>query len=108
MSLIAALAPPLLTAREQVASFLGNLIYVYSLVIIAYILSSLLLSLGLRIPYSRVSDAVLSFLREVSEPYLRVFRRILPPFGGFDLSPMIALFVLYIVRGLLVNAVSGG
>lgn len=99
---------PLLTARGQAASYISALLYIYSLVIIAYIVSSLLQSLGVRIPYSRASDAVLGFLRDVSEPYLRLFRRFLPSFGGFDLSPMIALFVLYIVRGLLVSAVSGG
>ena len=98
----------LLTARDQVANYLDALIYIYSLVIIAYILTSLVLSLGLRIPYSRWSDAVLGFLRDVSEPYLRLFRRILPPFGGFDFSPMIALFLLFFVRGLLVSAVRGG
>lgn len=102
------MTPLLLTARDQVANYISALIYIYGLVIIAYIVSSLLLSLGLRVPYSRWSDAVLGFLRDVSEPYLRLFRRILPPFGGLDLSPMIALFLLYLVGGVLVSAVRGG
>lgn len=98
---------PLLSARVDAANYVSALFYIYSLVIIAYILSSLLLSLGLRIPYSRVSDAVLGFLRDVSEPYLRIFRRVLPSFGGLDFSPIIALFLLNIVRSLLVSAISG-
>ncbi|GAC1437739.1 MAG: hypothetical protein NVSMB51_12500 [Solirubrobacteraceae bacterium] len=102
------MTPLLLTAREQAANYISALVYIYGLVIIAYILSSLLFSLGLRVPYSRWSDAVLGFLRDVSEPYLRLFRRLIPGFGGLDFSPMIALFVLYFVGGVLVAAVRGG
>ena len=61
-------------------------------------------SFGLRLPYSRWSDAVLTFLRDVCEPYLRLFRRFIPPIGMFDFSPMIAIIVLYIVRTIVVNA----
>jgi YggT family protein len=50
---------------------------------------------------------VLSFLRDVSEPYLRLFRRFIPPLGAFDLSPMIAIIVLYILSSLLGNAIRG-
>ena len=38
----------------------------------------LIFSLGVRVPYSRWSDAVLDFLRDVSEPYLRIFRPLHP------------------------------
>ena len=58
-------------------------------------------------PYSRWSDAILKFLRDVSEPYLRLFRRFIPPLGAFDLSPMIAIIVLYIVQSLVVSAIAG-
>ena len=61
----------------------------------------------MRLPYSRWSDAVLNFLRDVCEPYLRIFRRFIPPIGMFDLSPMIAIIVLYIVRTIVVNAIAG-
>ena len=60
----------------------------------------MLFSFGMRTPYSRWSDAVLGFLRDVSEPYLRLFRKFIPPLGAFDLSPMIAIIVLYVVRSL--------
>jgi YggT family protein len=58
-------------------------------------------------PYSRFSDAVLKFLRDVSEPYLKIFRRFIPPIGTFDLTPMIAIIVLYFVRTIVVNAIAG-
>ena len=45
----------------------------------------------MRLPYARWSDAILTFLRDVCEPYLRLFRRLIPPIGMFDFSPMIAI-----------------
>ena len=83
---------------------MSALFEVYIVLIFIYILLNLLFSFGMRLPYSRWSDAVLSFLRDVSEPYLRLFRKFIPPIGAFDLSPMIAIIVLYIVQSLIVNA----
>jgi YggT family protein len=58
-------------------------------------------------PYSRGVDAVLTFLKDVCEPYLRLFRRLLPAFGGFDFTPILAILVLYIARSLLVGLIKG-
>ena len=90
----------------HVAGYIDALASVYSLVIIVYVLSSIAFSIGLRIPYSRWSDAVLSFLRDVSEPLLRVFRAILPSFGGLDFSPLIAIIVVQAAARLIASAVS--
>jgi len=93
--------------RGNIANYVSALFYVYIILIFAYILLNLLFSFGMRMPYSRYSDALLSFLRDVSEPYLRLFRRFIPPLGAIDLSPMIAIIVLYIVQSLVVGAISG-
>jgi YggT family protein len=93
--------------RGDIANYVSALFYVYIILIFAYILLNLVFSFGMRMPYSRYSDAVLSFLRDVSEPYLRLFRRFIPPMGAIDLSPMIAIIVLYIVQSLVVGAISG-
>ena len=93
--------------RGDIANYVSALFYVYIILIFAYILLNLLFSFGMRMPYSRYSDALLSFLRDVSEPYLRLFRRFIPPMGAIDLSPMIAIIVLYIVQSLVVGAISG-
>lgn len=97
----------LASARSQVGSFLEALLLVYSIIIIAYIFSSMFLNLGGRVPYSGWSRSLLDFLRDVSEPYLSIFRRFIPPIGPLDLSPMIGLFVLWIVGGFIVSLVSG-
>src|SRR3954451_14323038 len=94
-------------ARGQIADFLQALILVYTLIIFAYIVSSMFLTVGGRIPYSRVSRAILDFLRDVTEPYLAIFRRVIPPMGPLDLSPMIATIVLWVVGGIIVGIIRG-
>jgi YggT family protein len=95
------------SARTDVANYVSALFEVYIALIFIYILLNLLFSFGLRAPYARWSDAVLSFLRDVSEPYLRLFRRFIPSLGAFDLSPMIAIIVLYIAQSLIHSAIAG-
>jgi YggT family protein len=63
---------------------------VYTLVIFAYIITS-----WVRLPYSPTLNRIQRFLFDVCEPYLRLFRSILPSMGGLDLSPMIAIFALW-------------
>ena len=41
------------------------------------------------------------------EPYLRIFRRFIPPFGPIDISPIVAILVLQIVGGIIVNLIRG-
>jgi uncharacterized protein YggT (Ycf19 family) len=92
--------------RRQVAEFLSALIWVYTLCIIAWIVAQLVFSLGARMPYNRALHAVMDFLRDVSEPYLRIFRRLGLQIGPMDLSPIVALFVLRIVGSLVVGAIA--
>jgi YggT family protein len=91
--------------RENIADFLSALIGVYTLCIIAWIVVSLVFSLGARIPFNRFVNAVLDFLRDVSEPYLRIFRRLGLRIGPLDLSPIVAILVLQIVGGIIVGLI---
>jgi YggT family protein len=97
----------LATLREDLADYVQAVFYVYTLLIIAYILSSLFFAFGGRVPYSRWFSALLGFLRDVCEPYLSIFRRFIPPLGPLDLSPIIGIIVLNIVGGIIVNLISG-
>ena len=83
--------------RTEVAAYLNALLLVYSIIIVVHVLAQMIFSLGGRMPYSRWSDAVLGFLRDVSEPYLGLFRRFLPMLGPVDISPIVGLLVLYLV-----------
>jgi YggT family protein len=97
----------LATARDQIAGFVEALLLVYTIIIIAYIFTSMYFNVGGRIPYSRWSRGVLDFLRDVSEPYLSIFRRFIPPLGPLDLSPMVATIVLWVVGGIVVALIQG-
>ena len=93
--------------KHDVADYLATLINVYVLLIIAYIVTTLIFSFGGRVPYNRWTNAILSFLRDVSEPYLRIFRRFIPPIGPLDISPIVAILVLQLVGRIVVNAIDG-
>lgn len=95
------------TGRESAANFVSALVYVYSLLILIYIVSTWIFATGARPPYSRALDAVLTFLRDVSEPYLRIFRRFVPMVGPLDISPIIALLVLQVVGNIVVSLLRG-
>lgn len=94
--------------RTEIAGYLSTVVYVYILLIIFYIVVQLLFAAGLRPPYSRTTDAVLGFLRDVCEPFLRIFRRILPSFGGIDFSPIVAIIVLEVLNSILIQGVVHG
>ena len=82
----------LLDAASSANRFIDDFIWVYILLIFIYVLSS-----WIRIPYSPWVRRIQDFLRDVCEPYLRLFRRILPSFGPLDLSPVIAVIFLIIL-----------
>jgi YggT family protein len=98
----------LASTRTQLAGFLSTLIYVYTLLIILFIVIQLLFAVGLRPPYSRTMDALLGFLRDICEPFLRLFRRLVPAFGGIDFSPILAILTLQIVNSVVVNGLIHG
>jgi YggT family protein len=89
---VTATAPLLADAIDQAKTFVNVFITVYTLVIFAYIITS-----WLRLPYSPTLNRIQRFLYDVSEPYLRLFRRVLPPMGALDLSPMIGIIVLIVI-----------
>jgi len=42
-------------------------------------------------------------IREVADMYLDVFRKFIPPVGGLDFSPIIALIVLQVLQGVVTS-----
>jgi YggT family protein len=85
-------------AISSIQSFISVFTGVYVLLIFAYILTS-----WIRLPYSPTLNRIQRFLYDVCEPYLRLFRRFLPPLGPLDLSPIVAVFSL-ILGARIVNA----
>ena len=83
---------------DSAQNFVQVFTLVYFLLIFAYILMS-----WVRLPYSVWLNRVQRFLYDVVEPYLRIFRRFIPPLGPLDISPIVAIFVLWIVSGLVIR-----
>jgi YggT family protein len=61
--------------------------------------------MGVRVPYSRPVNAVLDFLRDVSNPWLNLFRRLPLRIGPLDLSPVVAIIALQLLGGLVVSLI---
>jgi YggT family protein len=85
----------LLDTVDQVELFLDVFVSVYVLVIFVYVLTS-----WIQLPYSL--RPVQHFLYEACEPYLRLWRRILPMAGPIDLSPMVAVIALIAVERIAI------
>lgn len=94
--------------RDDVANYVDALFLVYIILIFINVLSSWIP----RMPYYRWLRAVLDFVAETTNPYLNLFRRVIPSLGGgggfaLDLSPMIGVIVLFVVRGVIVALIRG-
>ena len=95
------------STRSDIAGYVQTLVFVYTILIVAYILSSMFFQVGGRLPYNRALNAVMTFLRDVCEPFLRIFRRVLPPLGPLDLSPMVAIILLNVAGAIVANLIRG-
>ena len=79
-------------AISSIQNFITVFISVYVLIIFAYIILS-----WVRLPYSPWLNRIQRFLYDVCDPYLRIFRRLLPSFGAFDFSPIVAILALFLI-----------
>ncbi|HEV7483541.1 MAG TPA: YggT family protein [Solirubrobacterales bacterium] len=98
---------PLALSRGDVADYVGALITVY----IILILANILISYVPRMPYRPWLRSVLDFITDSTNPYLNFFRRFVPRIGGsgfaLDLSPIVAIVVLAVAQALLVSLIAG-
>jgi YggT family protein len=97
----------LAVTRGDVADYVETLALVYLVLIFIRIIMSWIP----RIPYNRFLSGALKFVSDVTDPYLNLFRRFLPPVrlgaGALDLSPIVATFVLIIVSSIVGNIIRG-
>ena len=82
---------------SSIESFVDVFVYVYILLILVYIILS-----WIRLPYSVWLNRIQRFLYDVCEPYLRLWRRVLPMAGPIDLSPMVAVIALIVVERIAI------
>lgn len=93
--------------RGDVADYVDTLVLIYVVLIFVQILSSFLP----RIPYNRYVSAFLGFVGDVVNPYLGLFRRVLPLVrigpGALDLSPIVGTITLLLVGGIVSSLIRG-
>lgn len=77
------------------------LLELYSWVLIAYVIFSLLMSFGVINAYNRFVNIVFDILQRATEPVLRPIRRLLPDMGPLDLSPLVVFLLIWLARMLL-------
>ena len=91
-----AAAAVLADVKTTIVHFVGVFLYVYIALIFAYILTT-----WLQLPHSSALAKIQRFLFDVCDPYLRLFRRFIPPIGPLDLSPMVAILVLIFINNVV-------
>jgi YggT family protein len=93
--------------RNDVADYVDAVFLVYFILIFIRIL----LSWIPRMPYYPWLRVTVDFIHQVVDPYLNIFRRVIPPLGGggfaIDISPILAIIVLFIVRAVVVALIAG-
>ncbi len=93
--------------RADVADYVSTLILVYVVLIFIRILMSWIP----RMPYNRWLNMFLTFVTDVTDPYLNIFRRLIPPVrigpGALDLSPTVGVILLLIVGPIIAGLIRG-
>jgi YggT family protein len=85
----------------SLARLIDLVIQIYTWVLIASAVLSWLLAFGIINRHSPIVSQVGRFLYQVTEPVLRPIRRFVPLIGGVDLSPLILILLLWLLRNLL-------
>lgn len=87
--------------NHDVAEYVNNLFIVFIIIIFVRIL----ISWFPRRPDNPVLNGIVSFTEQIADPYLNIFRSFIKPIGMFDISPIIAVFVLLIAQAVIVGAI---
>lgn len=83
-----------MSATELLTNTLANFLQIYLILIFVRILLTWF-------PTVEWMNQIQSFLSPITDPYLNIFRSFIPPIGGLDLSPILAILVLQLVAGML-------
>ena len=83
-----------ITEYLWVYKFVKYLFNFYEYSMLAYILTSWFPQIK--------NNFIVEFLEAICEPYLKIFRKIIPPFGMLDISPIAALVVLSVIENLII------
>ncbi len=80
------------------------ILQLYQYVLIAAVIASWLVGFGVINTYNPFARTVLRILHALTEPVLAPIRRVLPSLGGLDLSPLVALLILFFLERLIIRS----
>lgn len=83
-----------MSATEVLTNSLANFINIYLILIFIRLLLSWFQT-------SEIAFQAISFLSPITDPYLNIFRSFIPPLGGIDISPILAIIVLNLIGSVL-------
>jgi YggT family protein len=86
-----------MSATELITDSLANFLDIYGVLLLVRIVLSWFQTAGW-------AQQAMSYLSPITDPYLNIFRSFIPPLGGLDLSPILAILVLQLVA-LLIGSV---
>ena len=89
--------------RTVIAEYVSTLIWIYTILILARILMTWIP----RMPYNPLLNSIVRFVEDVTDPYLALFRKFIPPIGMIDISPIVAIFALGLVGNIVTAAIAG-
>lgn len=92
--------------RGDIADYAAALLFVYTILIIANVILSWVRQFR-PIPYNLPLRAVVGFVEESTDPFLNVFRRVIPRIGPLDISPIVAILALSLLGGIIVGLIRG-
>ena len=78
-----------------------ELITLYTYVVVAAVIVSWLIAFGVLNTYNPLARSVVRFLDAATEPVFRQIRKVIPPIGGLDISPLIVLIALQFLSYLI-------
>ncbi|MBW4649101.1 MAG: YggT family protein [Kastovskya adunca ATA6-11-RM4] len=85
-----------MSATELLTDSLANFLQIYLILIFVRILLTWFQGINWM-------SQIAAFLSPITDPYLNIFRSFIPPLGGLDLSPILAIIVLQVVTGLFAS-----
>lgn len=91
----------------SVADLLLLVLQLYTYVIIAAVIASWLVGFGIVNSYNPVARTILRMLHALTEPVFRPLRRLIPPMGGLDLSPLLVLLLIFFLQRLIQRSFYG-
>jgi YggT family protein len=83
-----------------------KILEIYSWIVIVAVIASWLVAYGVINRYNRFAMNVVDMFQRLTEPALRPIRRVIPPIGGVDISPLVLLIAIYFLQVLIADDIA--